>query len=105
MTLYVGNLSLEVSEEELRRKFEAFGRVTFVTTMNGKRTGSGPSTGHGFVEMASKLEGCAAITGLNGTTLKGRRLHVIQALPVSPSTRRGADNNRRGDSCGGREGS
>jgi len=83
MNIYVGNLSLEVTEEELRRQFVAFGEVISVTVMNDKYIGSGQSRGYGFVEMPSKSEGQAAITALNGKTLRYRTIDVIQALPLS----------------------
>jgi RNA recognition motif-containing protein len=83
MNIYVGNLSLEVSEEELRQKFIPFGRVISVSIMNDKYIGSGQPRGYGFVEMPSYSQGQAAVTGLNGTTLRNRMLDVIQALPLS----------------------
>jgi len=83
MNIYVGNLSLEVTEEELRREFIAFGEVTSVTIMNDKYIGSGQSRGYGFVEMPSRSGGQAAITALNGKTLRHRTIDFIQALPLS----------------------
>ncbi len=53
MNIYVGNLSLEVTEEELRREFMAFGEVISVIIMNDKYIGSGQLRGYGFIEMAS----------------------------------------------------
>ena len=64
MNIYVGNLSLEVTEEELRREFIAFGEVVSVTIMNDKHIGSGQPRGYGFVEMVANSEGEAAITSL-----------------------------------------
>jgi len=83
MNIYVGNLSLETTEEELRREFMAFGAVISVTIMNDEYIGSGQPRGYGFVEMPSKSEGQAAIAGLNGRTLKGRVIDIIEALPLS----------------------
>ncbi len=83
MNIYVGNLSLEVAVEELRREFMAFGEVTSVTIMNDKYIGSGQSRGYGFVEMPSVSEGQAAITGLSGKTLRERTLNVNAARPRS----------------------
>ena len=83
MNIYVGNLSLEVTEEELRREFLAFGEVTSVTIMNDKYIGSWQFRGYGFVEMPSQSEGQAAITALNGKTLRHRTMDIIQALPLS----------------------
>ena len=83
MNIYVGNLSLELTEDELRREFMAFGDVTSVILMNDKYIGSGQSRGYGFVEMASTTEGKAAIDNLRGKKLRGRELEVVEALPLS----------------------
>ena len=83
MNIYVGNLSLEVTEEELWREFMAFGEVISVTIMNDKYIGSGQSKGYGFVEMPSVSEGKTAISSLNGKTLRHRAMDIIQALPLS----------------------
>ena len=96
MNIYVGNLSLEVTEEELRREFMAFGEVITVTIMNDKYIGSGQSRGYGFVEMPSLSEGQAAITALNGKTLRHRTIDVIQALPLSDNGGNGYHSHKRG---------
>ena len=83
MNIYVGNLSLEVTEEELRREFIAFGEVISVTIMNDKYIGSGQLRGYGFVEMVAKSEGEAAITSLKGKKLRGQVIDVVEALPLS----------------------
>jgi RNA recognition motif-containing protein len=83
MNIYVGNLSLEVTDEELQREFMAFGTVTSVVIMNDKYIGSGQTRGYGFVQMASKSEGQAAITRLQGKILKSRVIAVVEALPLS----------------------
>ena len=79
MKIYVGNLSYDVTEEELKQEFLAFGEVTSVSILTDKY--SGRPKGFGFVEMASKSEGEAAITGLNGKTLKERTIVVNEARP------------------------
>ena len=79
MDIYVGNLSREVTQEELRKEFMAFGRVTSVVII--KDRDSGRPRGFGFVNMPSKSEGQAAITGLNGKSLKGKTLTVNEARP------------------------
>ena len=79
MNIYVGNLSREVTEDELRKAFEAFGQVTSVSII--KERYSGESRGFGFVEMPTKTEAQAAINGLNGTSLKDRTLSVSEARP------------------------
>ena len=96
MNIYVGNLSLEVTEEELRREFIAFGEVISVTMMNDKYIGSGQSRGYGFVEMPSLSEGQAAITALNGNTIRHRTIDVIQALPLSDNGSNGSYSHKRG---------
>jgi len=84
MKIYVGNLSYEVTEEDLRLALEQFGQVESATIIKDKH--SGQSKGFGFVEMASKAEGQAAIDGLNGKELKGRALNVNEARPRTESS-------------------
>jgi len=79
MKIYVGNLTYDVSEDELRTEFTAFGEVTSVSVVTDKYTGR--SRGFGFVEMAKVSEGQAAIAGLNGKMLKDRTLSVNEARP------------------------
>ncbi|MFB0516870.1 MAG: RNA recognition motif domain-containing protein [Candidatus Neomarinimicrobiota bacterium] len=79
MNIYVGNLSHEVTEEELREAFEAFGKVESVTVIKDRFTGE--SRGFGFVEMPAKAEAESAIEGLNEKELKGRVLNVNEARP------------------------
>jgi len=99
MKIYVGNLSFEVTEEELRKEFEAFGEVTSANIITDKY--SGRPRGFGFVEMASVSEGQAAITGLNGKTLKERTLNVNAARPRSDDRGGGSYGDRRGGGFGG----
>ena len=94
MNIYVGNLSPDVTEEELREEFKAFGGVTSVSIIKEKY--SGKSRGFGFVEMPSKSEGEAAIAGLKGKTLKDRALAVSEARPRSDSRGSGSYGGRRG---------
>jgi len=98
MKIYVGNLSYEVTEEELRQEFTAFGEVTSVSIIRDKYTGR--PKGFGFVEMASVSEGQAAIAGLNGKTLKGRTLNVDAARPRSDSGGGRSYGERRGGGFG-----
>jgi len=79
VNIYVGNLSREVSEDELRKAFEAFGQVTSINIIKDRY--SGESRGFGFIEMATKSEAQAAINGLNGTSLNERTLSVSEARP------------------------
>lgn len=83
MIIYVGNLSLDTTEVQLRQEFLVFGQVTSVNIMNDKYIGSGQPRGYAFVTMASKSEGGAAVTGLKGTTLRGQVIDVVEALPLS----------------------
>ena len=101
MKIYVGNLSYEVTEEDLRQAVEQFGKVESATIIKDKY--SGQSKGFGFVEMASKTEGQSAIEGLNGTELKGRALNVNEARPRTEN--RGGRGSFGGGSRGGQGGS
>ncbi len=87
MNIYVGNLSRDVSEEELRQAFEAFGQVSTASIVKDKF--SGASRGFGFVEMPDKVAAESAITGMNGKELKGRMLNVNEARPRSDDRRGG----------------
>ncbi len=79
MNIYVGNMSYDTTEEDLRLACEAFGKVESTTII--KDMYSGQSKGFGFVEMSSNTEGQAAIDGVNGKELKGRALNVNEARP------------------------
>jgi len=83
MNIYVGNLSLETTEDELRKEFMEFGEVISVTIMNDKYIGSGQSRGYGYVEMASKSEGDTAIASLEGKKLRNQVVNIVKALPLS----------------------
>jgi len=99
MNIYVGNLSREVTEEDLRQTFEAFGQVASVKVIKDKY--SGESRGFGFVDMPDKTEGESAISGLKDKDLKGRRLNVNEARPRSEG-RRGTGSRGGGGRGGGR---
>lgn len=79
MKLYVGNLSYETTEAELRELFSAHGTVESVNLIT--EGGSGRSKGFGFVEFRDDKEANAAIAALNGTDLRGRTINVNQARP------------------------
>ena len=103
MNIYVGNLSYEATEEDLRLAFEPFGQVESATIIKDKH--SGQSKGFGFVEMTSKAEGQSAIDGLNGNELKGKALNVNEARPRTESRGRGGGyGGGRGGKGGGRGG-
>ena len=77
--LYVGNLSFETSGENLREHFTQAGTVETASVIEDRDTGR--SRGFGFVEMATKEEGEAAIAQFNGNDLDGRNLTVNVAKP------------------------
>ncbi len=101
MNIYVGNISRDLSEEELREAFSAFGQVSTVNIIKDKFTGE--YRGFAFVEMPTKEEAQAAINGLNGKELKGRAISVNEARPRNDDRRGGGGGNRprRGGSGGG----
>ena len=79
MNIYVGNLSYQATDEDLREAFGAHGTVKSASVIMDKMTGQ--SRGFGFVEMSTKSEGEAAIEALNGKDLKGRALRINEARP------------------------
>ena len=87
--IFVGNLSFNTSEDELRQIFEAYGQVERVSILTDRETGR--SRGFGFVEMTNPEEGEKAITGLNGSQFGGRTINVNEARPKAdrPSGGRG----------------
>jgi len=102
MRIYVGNLSYEVTEEELKQEFLAYGEAASVSIMTDKF--SGRPKGFAFVEMDSKTEGEAAIEGLNGKTLKERTIVVNEARPRTENRGGGSYGDRRGGGYGDRGG-
>ncbi len=96
MNIYVGNLSPEVTEEELRQAFEAFGQVTSVNIIKDRYTGQ--PRGFGFVEMSVDTEAQAAIDGLSETPLREQKLTVSKARP---RTERGGGGGGGGGFYGG----
>lgn len=79
MNIFVGNVSRNVNEDELREAFEAFGTVNSASIIKDKETGM--SRGFGFIEMPDNDQAKAAIDGLNGKELKGRPLNINEARP------------------------
>jgi RNA recognition motif-containing protein len=102
MNIYVGNLSFEVKEDDLRQAFEAYGKVESATIIMDKF--SGESRGFGFVEMPSKDEATAAIAEMNGKDLKGRALNVNEARPKTEGGGGGRGGPRRSGGGGGGRG-
>ena len=98
MKIYVGNLSYDVTEEELRQEFKAFGEVESVSIITDKY--SGRPKGFAFVEMPTVSEGQAAIAELNGKVVKERTMNVNEARPRSDDRGRGSYGDRRGGDRG-----
>jgi len=96
MNIYVGNLSYEVTEEDLKESFEVFGEVETINVIKDNYTGR--SKGFGFVEMSNNADAQSAINGLNDKELKGRTVKVNTARP------RTENRSGRGRFGGGRRG-
>ena len=77
--IFVGNLSFNTTEDELRQLFESYGQVDRVSILTDRETGR--SRGFAFVEMTNTEEGDKAIAGLNGSQLGGRTINVNEARP------------------------
>ena len=101
MNIYVGNLSLETTEDDLRHAFEAFGQVRFINIVRDKD--SSESRGFGFVGMPSKDEAQTAINEMNGKDLKGQTINVEEGRRKTPRWT-GGDKQQSGLGGGGRGG-
>jgi RNA recognition motif-containing protein len=82
LKIYVGSLSFDVTEDDLRAAFEPFGPVESVSLAKDKATGK--SKGFAFVEMPDRAKAVAAVTGLNGKELRGRPIKVSEARASKP---------------------
>ncbi len=82
MKIFVGNLSTDTTDDDLRQTFEAFGKVNSAEVV--KDRFSSESKGFGFVEMPAAAEAQAAIAGVNGAMVKGRAVNVSEARPRPP---------------------
>ncbi|MHC4475044.1 MAG: RNA recognition motif domain-containing protein [Planctomycetota bacterium] len=100
MNIYVGNLSHDATEDDLRQAFEAFGQVETANVI--KDRFSGESRGFGFVEMPSRNEAQTAILSLNGKDLKGRVVTVNEARPRTSDRGGGGGRGGYGGGGGGR---
>ena len=94
MNIFVGNLAEEISEDDLREVFGAFGQVESVNIL--KDRFSGKSKGFGFLKMPSEDEAKAAIQENNGKDLKGAALRVDEAHPRPVGGGRRGSGSRRG---------
>lgn len=99
MKIFVGNLSRRVTQEALQQLFETFGQVDSVEIIKDKF--SGEAKGFGFVEMSSKDEAQAAMSGLNGRDLDGKALTVNEARPRNNDRRPGGGGGERRFGGGG----
>lgn len=102
MKLYVGNLAFQTSSEELQTLFAQAGTVESAAVVEDRDTGR--SRGFGFVEMATKEEGAAAIEMFNGKEVNGRNLNVNEARPREDRGNRGGGGGGRGGFGGNRGG-
>ena len=102
MKLYVGNLAFQTSSEDLQQQFAQAGTVESASVVEDRDTGR--SRGFGFVEMASKEEGQAAIAQFNGKEVNGRSLTVNEAKPRENRGGGGFGGGRSGGGGGGRSG-
>jgi cold-inducible RNA-binding protein len=100
--IFVGNLSFNTGEDELRQMFEQYGQVDRVSIMTDRDTGR--SRGFGFVEMTNAEEGDKAIAALNGTQMGGRTLNVNEARPKAERAGGAGGGGGRGRDRGGRGG-
>ncbi|HLF92623.1 MAG TPA: RNA-binding protein [Planctomycetota bacterium] len=87
MNIYVGNLSYEATQDDVRAAFAAHGEVSSVSIIMDKMTGR--SRGFGFVEMPDKGQGTAAINALNLQEVRGRAMTVNEAKPKTEGGGRG----------------
>lgn len=93
MNIYVGNLSRDVTENDLREAFEAFGTVDSVKIITDRFTGA--SRGFGFIEMPEDEEAKKAMADLNGKDMKGREVKVNEARPRTERRSGGGGGGRR----------
>ena len=82
MNIFVGNISFDSTDRDVRQLFEAYGTVDTVSIITDRETGR--ARGFGFVEMANNREAQSAIQGLQGKDLGGRTLNVNEAKPREP---------------------
>ncbi|MCG8696529.1 MAG: RNA-binding protein [Bacteroidales bacterium] len=77
MTIYVGNINYNLTEDDIKRIFEVIGHVDAIKIIRDKKTGK--SKGFGFLDMSNKKEAMEAIKTLDGKTVSGRNLRVLRA--------------------------
>ena len=99
MKIYVGNMPFNMTEEQLRGLFEAYGKVDSVNVVQNRETGR--SRGFGFVEMGDANEAKKAIEALNAKDVEGRPLNVNEARPREDRGGGGGGGRRGGGGGGG----
>jgi RNA recognition motif-containing protein len=87
MNIYVSNLSFNVQDEDLRDFFASYGEVTSAKVISDRETGN--SRGFGFVEMSDDEASKKAIAELDGATVEGRTIKVMEAKPKEDRPARG----------------
>jgi cold-inducible RNA-binding protein len=98
--IFVGNLSFNTTEQDIRSLFEAHGSVDRVNVVTDRDTGQ--AKGFGFVEMTNDGEGDKAIAALNGQELGGRALTINEARPKAEGAGGGRGRGYSGGGGGGR---
>ncbi len=93
MNIYVGNMSYEITDDNLREAFEVYGEVDSANVIKDKY--SGQSKGFGFVEMPDDQAANAAMEALNETEMKGRTVKVNKAKPRTDNRGGGGGRGRR----------
>ena len=93
MKIYIGNMSYDTTEDQLRQVFTAYGEVTNINIITDKYDNK--PKGFAFVEMADKDSAIAAINGLNGKEINGRSVNVNEAKPRRENGNRSGNNNYR----------
>ncbi len=99
MNIYVGNLARDITDDELKQAFAAFGQVERVNILRDRY--SGVPKGFGFVEMPNDAEARAAIEGLKGKEIKGRTVDATEARPRQDRPRGGGGGGFKGGRGGG----
>ena len=102
MNIFVGNLSKDVSDDDLQGLFSEFGQIKSVKVI--RDMFSGESKGFGFVEMPGQSEAQKAMTELNTKEVKGKKLVVNEARPREDNRRGGGRGGNRGGGRGGNRG-
>ena len=100
--MYVGNLSFDTSEGDLRQKFEEFGDVASVNIITDRETGR--SKGFAFVEMTSNASAETALNSMNGADFNGRKLTVNEARPRTERPAGNSNGGYRSSNNGGSQG-